>query len=108
MLYQNNKRPYDKLSLIYDRLMKDVNFNLWTKYVMDIASNYVNNTSSFLEIAAGNCTIANNIKKKYTNLIATDISLPMLNAHFQADLLKVCCNMIYLPFKKKFDLKNLC
>jgi SAM-dependent methyltransferase len=83
--------------------MKDVNFNLWTKYVMDIASNYVNNTSSFLEIAAGNCTIANNIKKKYTNLIATDISLPMLNAHFQADLLKVCCNMIYLPFKKKFD-----
>ena len=103
MLYQNNKRPYDKLALIYDGLMKDVNFNLWTKYVMDIASNYVNATSSFLELAAGNCTIANNIKKKYSNLIATDISLPMLKAHFQADLLKVCCNMIHLPFKKKFD-----
>ena len=103
MLYQNNKLPYDKLSLIYDGLMKDVNFNLWTKYVMDIAGNYVNTASSFLELAAGNCTIANRIRKKYTNLIATDISLPMLNAHLQADLLKVCCNMIYLPFKKKFD-----
>ena len=103
MLYHNNKRPYEKLSLIYDGLMKDVNFNLWTKYVMDIAGHYVNDTSSFLELAAGNCTIANNLKKKYANLIATDISLPMLKAHFQVDLLKVCCNMIYLPFKRKFD-----
>jgi SAM-dependent methyltransferase len=103
MLYQKNKRPYDKLSLIYDGLMKDVNFNLWTEYVMDIASNYANTASSFLELAAGNCTNANNIKKKYSNLIATDISLPMLKSHFQSDLLKVCCNMISLPFKKKFD-----
>ena len=103
MLHRNNKRPYDKLSSVYDGLMKDVNFNLWTKYVMDIAGNYVNAKSSFLELAAGNCTIANNLKKKYSNLIATDISLPMLKAHFHADLVKVCCNMIYLPFKKKFD-----
>jgi len=103
MRHPKNKRPYDKLSLIYDGLMKDVNFNLWTKYVMDIAKKYVNTASSFLELAAGNCTIAKTIKKKYSNLIATDISLPMLNVHFHPDLFKVCCNMISLPFKKKFD-----
>ena len=83
--------------------MKDVNFDLWTKYVMDIAVNYVNAESSFLELAAGNCVMAGNIKKKFSNLIATDISLPMLKYYFKTDLIKVCCNMIQLPFKKKFD-----
>ena len=96
-------RPYDKVSLIYNGLMKDVDFKFWTDYILDIASNYTTADSSFLELAAGTCGMANIIKNRYPNIIATDVSLPMMQIDDQNCIQKVCCSMIQLPFKNKFD-----
>jgi SAM-dependent methyltransferase len=103
MFRQNKKKPYEKVSLIYEGLMKEVDFGLWTKYILEIACNYADTASSILEIAAGNCKMAERIKIKFPDLIATDVSLPMLKSIFQDGLIKVCCNMTRLPFRKKFD-----
>ncbi len=96
-------RPYEKLALVYDHLMDHVNYNLWTKYVYRLSSKYVSRNSSVLEIASGNGNFSNLFKTYYPNIILTDISFSMLTAR-KNKLPKICCEMVNLPFKKKFDL----
>jgi ubiquinone/menaquinone biosynthesis C-methylase UbiE len=103
MVYQKTKRSYDKVALIYNGLMKHVDFNHWTKYILEIAAKFAGRSPSLLELAAGTCTMAEKIKNKYSNVIATDISFPMLISNSNSQLKKVCCSMLELPFKDKFD-----
>ncbi len=100
---QKTKRPYDKLSFVYHRLMRNVDFNVWSDYVLEIAKSYTHSNSSFLEIAAGTCRMANKIKNTYPDLIATDQSFNMMSTEQQSSVTKVCCNMLNMPFKKEFD-----
>lgn len=96
-------KPYDKLSLVYDQLMDHVNYNLWTRYVYRVSQKFVQHNSSVLELAGGNGKFSAIFKKYYSDIIITDISLSMLLSR-NSSLPKVCCEMISLPFKKKFDL----
>ena len=96
---------YDLVSLIYEELMRDVNYNKWSKYLLDVISEYLDNKDpSVLELASGNCKIARHISKKYHNIIASDLSLPMLQNGKKNFITKVCCDMTSLPFNNKFDL----
>jgi len=102
---QKNTKPYELVSIIYDELMKGVNYNLWGKYLMEIIKK---NSSllhpSVLEVGAGNGKLAALISKKYPDYIVSDFSQPMLKNSVSEELPGVCCNMISLPFKKKFDI----
>ncbi len=85
--------------------MRDVNYKKWSKYLLDVVSEYLDNKDpSVLELGAGNCKITRKISKKYRNIIASDLSLRMLQQGKNVFISKVCCDMTSLPFAKKFDL----
>ncbi|RKY90367.1 MAG: hypothetical protein DRQ13_12730, partial [Ignavibacteriae bacterium] len=70
---------YDSVSLIYEELMRDVNYKKWSKYLLDVVIEYLDNKESFiLYFGPGNCRFARHLSKTYHNIIASDLSLPML------------------------------
>lgn len=96
---------YESVSLIYEELMRDVNYKKWSKYLLDVISEHLEIKNPFvLELGAGNCKIAGHFSKKYHNIIVSDFSLPMLQQNKKVSVIKVCCDMTSLPFKRKFDL----
>jgi ubiquinone/menaquinone biosynthesis C-methylase UbiE len=100
-----NSDVYESVSLIYEELMQDVKYNKWSKYLLDVVSEYLDKKSPFvLELGAGDCKMARRISEKYNNIIASDLSLPMLQQSKKVIIPKVCCDMTSLPFKTKFDL----
>lgn len=96
-------RPYDKVSVIYNHLMRDVDYNNWAKYINKIADYHLSNSKNVLELAAGNCRISELLSGKFRNFTATDISLSMLKSSPSGNFKKICCDMKTLPFKTDFD-----
>ena len=96
-------KPYEKLSEVYNGLMKNVDYQNWSKYILKIAEGHVKDEARILELAAGNCKMAQVITRKYKNFIGTDISFAMLKSSENNKLNKICCDMTELPLKAKFD-----
>ncbi|HSW54602.1 MAG TPA: methyltransferase domain-containing protein [Ignavibacteriaceae bacterium] len=96
-------KPYEQVSAIYDGLMKKLDYASWSKYILLIAKENVQDKAKFLELGAGNCKMAKILSEKYKNYYASDISLSMLRSSDKNNLKKICCDMISLPFKAKFD-----
>src|ERR1035437_9571279 len=96
-------KPYQVLPLIYPPLMKKIKYDKWAEYLYKIVRTDCSKKSKVLELAAGDCSFAKHFIKYYPSLIVTDISYSMLlkNSYIKN---KICCNMLYLPFKSKFDL----
>jgi SAM-dependent methyltransferase len=96
-------KPYQVLPLIYSHLMKRIKYDKWAEYLYAIVKKDCSKKSKVLELAAGDCSFANYFSKYYPSLVVTDLSPWMLKKdnHLKN---KVCCNMLYLPFKGKFDL----
>ena len=85
--------------------MREVNYKKWSKYLLNVVSEYLDvNTPSVLELGAGDCKMTRHISKKYHNILASDLSLPMLQKGKKVFITKVCCDMTSLPFNNKFDL----
>ena len=95
---------YEELPLIYDHLMKSINYEIWAKYIFNIIKSYVNKEGLVLELGGGNCRFANYFVKYFPRLIVSDISKNMLFEDKKNFAAKVCCNMYNIPFKIKFDL----
>ncbi len=100
----NREKIYDKLPVIYEFLMRKVSYQTWARYLSSILEEYVPAKSRVLEIAAGNCKLANYFSNFYPNITATDLSKNMLASDEKNRLPKVCCDMSRLPFKVKFNL----
>jgi SAM-dependent methyltransferase len=96
-------KPYEQVSAIYDGLMKKLDYASWSKYILLIAKENVQDKAKFLELGAGNCKMASILSEKFKNYYASDISLVMLRYSDKKDLKKICCDMTSLPFKAKFD-----
>ena len=96
-------KPYEKLSDVYNGLMKNVDYENWSKYILEIAEEYIEDGARVLELAAGNCKMAELISNRYKNYIGTDISISMLKSNNQNGIKKICCDMTELPLKDKFD-----
>jgi len=104
-LAKGSSSVYESVSLIYEELMRDVNYKKWSKYLLDVISEHLDKKNpSVLELGAGNCKIAGYISKKYHNITVSDLSLPMLQQSKKVFINKICCDMTSLPFNKKFDL----
>jgi len=93
---------YSKISLIYDHLMKDINYSDWADYLFDIQKQYGNGGKDALEIAAGTCKLSAFMIKYFPNLFISDLSLQMLLINQFASN-RFCCDMTSLPIKKHFD-----
>jgi SAM-dependent methyltransferase len=96
-------KPYEQVSVIYEGLMKKLDYTSWAKYILLIAKENVHDEARFLELGAGNCKMAKILSEKYKNYYASDISISMLHTSAKDKLKKVCCDMTLLPFKEKFD-----
>ena len=96
-------KPYEKLSDVYNGLMKNVDYTSWSKYILELAEDYIENGDRVLELAAGNCKMAELISRRYKNYVGTDISLSMLKSAKNNGIEKICCDMSELPLKEKFD-----
>jgi ubiquinone/menaquinone biosynthesis C-methylase UbiE len=96
-------KPYQVLPLIYSHLMKGIRYEKWAHYLYELVKKDCNKRSAVLELAAGDCTFAKYFARYYPSLVVTDISSYMLKQNKNC-FNKVCCNMLYLPFKSKFDL----
>jgi len=99
----NQTDPYLHVANIYPHLMNFVSYKWWAGYIYSITKTKDVKNPSVLELAAGNCSLAENLSKLYTDYVVTDISKSMLK-HSNTKLSKVCCDMAAIPFIKKFDL----
>ena len=104
MQRKHQAKIYNEVALIYDYLMKSVNYKYWSDYIYSITKKHIKSNSDVLELAAGNCSFSKYFIKRYPNLIVTDLSLKMLQHKTQKNIPKVCCSMIDLPFNIKFNL----
>lgn len=94
--------PYSLVAEIYSNLMDEVNYKRWAKYIYFLAKDKIHPGSDILELASGNCRLTENLLHKNKKIICTDISKQMLmKSPYNR---KIVCDMISLPFNKKFDL----
>jgi hypothetical protein len=104
-LLHTKPKPYELVSLIYDELMKDVDYEDWAKYIVEIASGHFKKLKlKVLELSSGNCKLASILSKYYPDIIVSDLSYFMLKRNSNDKLTKVCCDMTMLPFRNKYDL----
>ncbi|MCK7522799.1 MAG: class I SAM-dependent methyltransferase [Ignavibacteriales bacterium] len=60
--------------------MKKLDYDSWSKYILLIAKENVDDKAKFLELGAGNCKMAKILSERYKNYYASDISLSMLRS----------------------------
>lgn len=95
---------YKVLSEIYNHLMIEVNYEAWAKYIYLIFAKNIKKKGNILELAAGCGNISMYFSKNVNNLLITDKSISMLkNTKGDNYFSKVCCDMLSLPFKNKFN-----
>jgi len=71
-------QPYDKLSLIYDKLMSHVNYKNWADYIVKLFQYSDIKINSIIDISCGTGSLLTNfINRKYF-FCGSDISLPMI------------------------------
>lgn len=97
-------KPYQLIAEIYSHLMRFISYDEWAEYYYSLTKDYFRPDAGVLELAGGNGRLSAGLKSYYRNIILTDLSFEMLRQSEDNDLKRVCCNMLALPFKKKFDL----
>ena len=100
---QNQTDPYLHVANIYPHLMNFVSYKWWARYIYSITKTKLVKKPAVLELAAGNCALAEYLSKNFKDYLVTDLSKSMLS-HSKIKLNKVCCDMTAIPFNKKFDL----
>lgn len=94
---------YSHLAPIYSHLMRSIDYTMWANYIYSISKSLNKKKLSVLEIAGGNGAIAALLKSRFRYYCISDLSLSMLGLVDKKNIDRVCCDMIDLPFKKKFD-----
>lgn len=83
--------------------MRKIDYSDWAQYLSDIFD-YTNvKTDTILELACGNGTLFNHFKRKFEVIILSDISFCMLKQSESGKTNLVCCDMLKLPFHRKFN-----
>lgn len=99
-----NTDPYKNVAHIYNHLMRKVRYDYWADYIYSITNHLIVSKPKVLELAAGNCRLAESLSAYYPKYIAADISFSMLEQAKRSSLRKICCDMKLIPFNCKFDL----
>lgn len=95
--------PYSKLAFFYNHIMQSINYKNWANYIFQLSHCSNGKINKVLELAAGNCVLANLLQNHFKNIFVCDKSIQMLNNAKQDNLSKVCCDMVSLPFNIEFD-----
>lgn len=96
------KKNYSSLAVFYPVLMRNIDYSLWAKYLLEITGRYNLNVNSVLELGGGNGKLAKILSRKIPNYFLSDKSQFLLErSKIQKN--KIVCDMIALPFRKHFD-----
>ncbi len=82
--------------------MSSVDYKFWAKYIKEIHQTIGSTEDIALELASGNCKLAKYLTNEFAELYLTDLSHNMLKYN-KSEYKTICCNMLNLPFKTKFD-----
>ena len=82
--------------------MKSVDYKFWANYLKEIHNTLGSKSDFALEIGCGTGKLSNYMDGEFLKLYLTDISIEMLKVS-KSKYPKICCDMKYLPFNKKFD-----
>ena len=100
---QNLKKNYSSLAGFYSKLMENIDYSLWAKYLFDITVKYNLPVKTVLEIGGGNGKLATALSKKFPDYYLSEKSSVFLaGSRFRKN--RICCDMNSLPFKPHFDL----
>lgn len=97
------KRPYDLIATIYDSIMDQVDYDNWAEYIYHVIRFTDIPVKNILELAAGNGHLSHYLLHYFDDIVITDVSLPMIKEKKKGSGLRVCCDMIRLPFKAPFS-----
>ncbi len=95
---------YAELSLIYNSLMKKINYEYWANYIYAVSTIDSKKVTSALELGGGTGKLSGFLFHKYKNYVLSDLNVRMLSRDEKSKVMKVCCDMRAIPFKNKFDL----
>jgi ubiquinone/menaquinone biosynthesis C-methylase UbiE len=71
--------PYDKLSLIYDKLMSHVNYKVWADYIIYLFQYSDIKIKSFIDISCGTASLLTNFVNKKYSFYGADLSFQMVS-----------------------------
>jgi ubiquinone/menaquinone biosynthesis C-methylase UbiE len=74
-----NTKPYNKLALIYDKLMSHVNYKLWADYIKNLFQYADINVKTVIDISCGTGSLLTYFKNKKYSCFGSDISYPMIS-----------------------------
>lgn len=100
---------YGGFAYVYDRLMQDVDYEVWTDYIESIIKNNIKKTSKILELACGTGNVTIPLAKKGYDVVGVDISEDMLmiaknkSVENNLNIFFIQQNMIDLELEQKFD-----
>ncbi|MBV6445467.1 MAG: Ubiquinone/menaquinone biosynthesis C-methyltransferase UbiE [Ignavibacteriaceae bacterium] len=95
---------YKVISLIYNDLVRHVNYKEWGNYLTKLIKLHSINAENVLEIAAGTGNLSKMLQLPENKLfVITDLSYNMIN-QAPANIPKICADMTKLSFKSSFDL----
>ncbi|GAB4290448.1 MAG: class I SAM-dependent methyltransferase [Ignavibacteriaceae bacterium] len=98
-----NAKPYSLIAPYYSLIMSHVDYSYWVKYILKVVKEFLPPDPSLLELAAGNCSFAGKLSKKFDKIVVSDLSVEMLKED-KHNLSKLCCDMTTLPFRSSFDM----
>lgn len=95
-------KNYSDLAVIYNHIMKKVRYDRWSEYLYWVTKEFLPDKPKVLELAAGKCSLAKLLSNYFPDIITSDLSYHMLmDSGYRGK--QVCCSMLSLPFKEKFD-----
>lgn len=97
-----NTQPYDKLAVIYDKLMSHVNYKIWADYIINLFQYSNIKINSIIDISCGTGSLLTNFLNKKYSFYGSDISLPMIS---QAKN-KFDCNVFMVSDVKNLSIKS--
>ncbi|HNY29755.1 MAG TPA: class I SAM-dependent methyltransferase [Fibrobacteria bacterium] len=92
------ERPYQALSARYDEVMEHVDHAAWARYVERIWKRHRHTPARILETGAGTCRMVPHLDREDRWLVASDLSVPMLEQGSIRISRRVACDFRELPF----------
>ncbi|MBK8804949.1 MAG: class I SAM-dependent methyltransferase [Fibrobacteres bacterium] len=93
------ERPYQALSARYDEVMEHVDHAAWARYVERVWKRHRHRPAKILETGAGTCRMAPHLDREGRWLVASDLSVPMLEQGAMRVSRRIACDFRVLPFR---------
>ncbi len=96
-------KPYSHITKIYQHLMEQVSYSDWSDYLIDIVYSFNLQPKNALEFGCGFAELSTHLLKEIPDITVSDLE-PGFLKNIDNRLTKVCCDMRYPSFKKKYEL----